>query len=362
MFSSFRIALASGTVVLSGLALAAPGEYWEITSKMEMPGMPMAMPATTLKICLPLGGERDPRHTADKNCVVSDVVNSGNKTSWKMRCDHNGDIMNGSGEMTGTRDNAEGVMRLSGTSGGKKFDMTNSYKNRRIGGSCDTDEMANKMKGMAQAQSCDVGRFNLEQKISLSYLMLDEKTCPGKKQPFCDSVRTEAVRDAKVYAVLVETDKKAKIQVAGACGINMAATTQAICRTVNEGNYGTLTRYCPAEAKLYQDSARRKACEGRSFTGREDLSRCLQGKQDSMMESTEVTESSDEAPQFKVRKKASNEVTAPSRVLDQAADTSPGINANPGFNNNPGANPNPTPNPTESLLDGARKLKGLFGF
>jgi len=38
------------------------------------------------------------------------------------------------------------------------------------------------------------------------------------------------------------------------------------------------------------------------------------------------------------------------------------INANPGFNNNPGANPNPTPNPTESLLDGARKLKGLFGF
>ncbi len=38
------------TGLLSTAASAAPGEYWEITNKMEMPGMPFAMPATTAKV------------------------------------------------------------------------------------------------------------------------------------------------------------------------------------------------------------------------------------------------------------------------------------------------------------------------
>ena len=32
--------------VLCPPVYAAPGEYWEVTTKMEMPGMPFAMPAT----------------------------------------------------------------------------------------------------------------------------------------------------------------------------------------------------------------------------------------------------------------------------------------------------------------------------
>ena len=99
LFSKAALAMVASS--LSGVVFAAPGEYWEISTKMEMPGMPMAMPATTMTVCVPIGAERDPRHSTDKNCVVSDVVHSGTKTSWKMRCDHNGDIMNGSGQMTG---------------------------------------------------------------------------------------------------------------------------------------------------------------------------------------------------------------------------------------------------------------------
>ncbi len=41
--------------VLSPWAVAAPGEYWEVTVKMEMPGMPFAMPATSTKICIAKG-------------------------------------------------------------------------------------------------------------------------------------------------------------------------------------------------------------------------------------------------------------------------------------------------------------------
>ena len=45
-------------------AQAAPGEFWEITSKMEMAGMPFAMPETTSRICIPTGSESDPRMAA----------------------------------------------------------------------------------------------------------------------------------------------------------------------------------------------------------------------------------------------------------------------------------------------------------
>ncbi|MBK9442247.1 MAG: DUF3617 family protein [Comamonadaceae bacterium] len=338
MNSTLKATLIWAGACVSTLGFAAPGEYWELTSKMEMLGMPMAMPSTTMKVCVPIGGERDPKYSTDKNCVVSDVVNSGNKTSWKVRCNHDGEIMTGSGEMSGTRDNAEGTMRMSGTSGGRKFDMTNTYKNKRIGGTCDTDELANKMKGQAQAaqaQMCDSGKSDLAQRISMGYLMLDEKTCPGKKQPFCESVRAEAPRDARIYAALVESEKNGKNQVIAGCGINIAATTQAICKTVNGNNANTLTSYCPAEVKVYRENARRKACEGRSFTAREDLSKCLRGSPSNEM----TTQVGGNTPG-----------TAPAQ--EQYAEPVP-----------PSAPAAPsTPNPAETLMDSAKKLKGLFGF
>ena len=33
------------------------GEYWEVTSKMEIPGMPFAMPVSSSKVCVTKGGE-----------------------------------------------------------------------------------------------------------------------------------------------------------------------------------------------------------------------------------------------------------------------------------------------------------------
>ena len=355
MNATLKATLIWAGACMSTLGFAAPGEYWELTSKMEMQGMPMAMPTTTMKVCVPIGGERDPKYATDKNCVVSDVVNSGNKTSWKMRCNHDGEIMNGSGEMSGTRDNSEGTMRMSGTSGGKKFDMTNTYKNKRIGGACDTEEMANKMKGQAlaaQAQSCDAGKADLAQGIYLGHMMMDEKVCPGRKQPFCESVRAEAPRDARIYAALVESEKNGKNKVIAGCGINLAAATQAICKTVNGNNVSTLTRYCPAEAKLYSENARRKACEGRSFTAREDLSKCLRGQpgddlssQESVDEVTEVT---------KAKGKARVGGNSPGAAPAQEQFANPVPPSEPAVPN--------TPNPAESLMDSAKKLKGLFGF
>src|SRR5512140_3297774 len=82
-------------------AFAVPGEYWEITSQMDMPGMPMAMPAQTSKVCLPKGGESDPNRTQgkDSNCDFTDVNRSGNSVKVKGTCvNGHGDKMNVSGD------------------------------------------------------------------------------------------------------------------------------------------------------------------------------------------------------------------------------------------------------------------------
>jgi hypothetical protein len=323
-----------------------------MTVKMEMPGMPFAMPATTTKICIPKGAERDPKHmNSDKDCVMTDMKQSGNKTSWKMRCNRKGEVMEGAGEMSGTPDNSEGTVRLNGMSDGHKIDMTQTYRNKRLGGSCDTEELANKAKAQI-AQSCDAQTKDTVGSIYMSRMLLDEKTCPGKKQPFCEALRRDSVRDANVYIALVNVEKSADSRVANACGISMDATTKAICKSLNANNVGALTPYCPAEAKAYRENARRKACEGRSYTAKEDLGKCLAGLDVNHDEDEGSTQSDDGQPQRKGRARANANAagagaTGTAKPGDDARSTAP-------------AQPS-QPNPAQDLLDGAKKLKGLFG-
>jgi hypothetical protein len=117
--------------------MAEPGEYWQLTTKMEMVGMPMAMPPVTMKLCVPKGAERDPRHSADKDCTVSDVKIHSNGSSWKVRCVKDGEVMTGIGEMKGDANQWAGTIRMSGVTGGQKFDMTNHLQSKRLGGNCD---------------------------------------------------------------------------------------------------------------------------------------------------------------------------------------------------------------------------------
>lgn len=313
--------------LLSAETFAAPGEYWEVTTKMEMAGMPFSMPATTTKVCIGKGHETDPRQAApNKDCEMTDIKISGKKTSWKVRCNHDGDVMNGSGENSGTADGYEGTMHLTGNSHGRNMDMTQTYSGKRVGGNCDTEEQVNKIKG----EICDTSKFDTLAWIGRAEFFLNNKTCPGKKEPLCNAVRKDAPRDADVYQNLVTMEKNNGGLITKACKLNMEATTKALCKTINDNNYGTLSVYCPAEAKTYQEEARKKACEGRSYTAHEDLSKCLNGQ-----------DGSDNA-----NRSAPEEMRAKS-----ASDNPNSSSSNSGIGN-----------PAQSVIEGAKKLKGLFGF
>ena len=150
--------------VISGLinfsAYAAPGEYWEITNKMEMPGMPFSMPATTNKVCIPKGGEKDPGKTSgDKSCQMTDIKTVGNKTTWKAHCDHDGQVMDGIGEQTTTANGYDGKMQMK-TSGKHEMNMTMAFSGKRIGGSCDSEEQVKKIKEDASWVPATRGRHD----------------------------------------------------------------------------------------------------------------------------------------------------------------------------------------------------------
>jgi hypothetical protein len=288
---------------------------------MEMPGMPFAMPATSMKVCVGKGSERDPKATADKNCEVTDVKQSGSKTSWKVRCDNKGEIMTGVGEMSGTADKSEGVIRLTGVSGGTKIDMTQTYSNKRLGGVCDVDELTKKVT----AQMCDTTGYDTVQWISGAgrFIKDSNNTCPGKKELLCDAVRKDVPREADMFAFFMHAEKSNGGMIAKACRINTEAITKAMCKTLNGGNVDTLGASCPVEANNYREDERRRACEGRSYTAREDLSRCLAGLEP-----------------LPVQASAAESAKPPAQSA-----TDPAV-----------------ANPAAALIDGAKKLKGLFGF
>jgi hypothetical protein len=97
-----RLAAAASLVFLLVLSPARaadpPGVLWETTSQMAMAGMPMQMPAQTLKVCSAKTWTKPPPG-GDKSCVASDYKMVGNKATWKIQC--SGQMpMQGTGELT----------------------------------------------------------------------------------------------------------------------------------------------------------------------------------------------------------------------------------------------------------------------
>lgn len=61
---------------------------WELTTSIEMPGMPFSIPPTKIEHCYTKEDVKDQKKTisTDKNCTVTDLKQSGNKVTWKMKC------------------------------------------------------------------------------------------------------------------------------------------------------------------------------------------------------------------------------------------------------------------------------------
>ena len=265
---------------IPSLALAAAGETWEVTSKTEMAGMPYAMPETIITVCQPKGGAPDPQQMMqdEGNCKVSDVKTSGNKVTWKVRCDGDGQKMSGGGEITHSMSSYQGTMHMSGTADGEKVDMKASYRGKRLGEACDTSappvvggksmEDMNEMMGMAKAQmaagmaeQCEVGRYEAEQLMTNQFFG-PNAMCAKNQKYACKVIGKDVMKKPEVYLALVKHDDTSDISIAAACKIDMKAAAKATCKKVDGNNYEDFEDACPAEYAKFSAMA----ASGRSYT------------------------------------------------------------------------------------------------
>ena len=129
---------AASALLLCPLAATAatahmnPGK-WEVTSEMDMPGMPMKMPTHTFTHCVSkeqADKPEPPRGPRENDCKVSDYAIEGNVVTYKMTCEKSNTTV--VGKMTFGLDSYEVVNHMKM---GER-EMTQKMTGKRIG-DCD---------------------------------------------------------------------------------------------------------------------------------------------------------------------------------------------------------------------------------
>lgn len=256
-----------------------PGVWWEQTIKMDMPGMPMAMPPQVNKVCVSRDGPKEPPR-ADEGCTVTDVKVAGNKMTWKMECTKP-EKMSGDGEMTTQKDSYTGVMNMHSKHG----DMTMNMSAKKVGGDCDADaprKQAAAMKKQVdemQAQSnkdmaemCD----KAVEEMQLRVFAPPTNMCkdPAQAARLCERLATRS--GYLVYRKSVRGDPELPKAAQTLCKKDPEEIRAGLCTTAAKETKGDATPKptlqflagsCPEEARTFAV----QACVGRSYSGDEGM-------------------------------------------------------------------------------------------
>jgi hypothetical protein len=251
------------------IAGSGPDELWDMTTKMEMPGMPMAMPAQTSQVCIKKDRAQKPEDRVPKSdkCKTTDFRVSGNKVTYAIECTGD-EAMNGTGEIIGSASAYEGKMRMQGTGKNRGMDMTTTYTGKKVG-AC-TDQSEQFIAGMkadsdaAIAKTCADGFENLQPVLFVG----KDAICGKQQKQFCDKVSGIA-REASMPAGYRAGTKKYPSQTLGpafsACGQNFAATRKAACTSgVSSKDWSFVgSGACDGDVRVQGDVI----CKGIALTG-----------------------------------------------------------------------------------------------
>jgi hypothetical protein len=126
-------------VTASGAAPNMKEGLWEITMKMEMPGMPAGMKPQVMQQCVTKKDMEDPRKTTpggadpkDNRCQMTDYKMQGNTATWNMACKGE-NAMTGSGSITYSGTSYTGTNKMTMMRGGKSQTMTMQYNAKHLG-------------------------------------------------------------------------------------------------------------------------------------------------------------------------------------------------------------------------------------
>jgi Protein of unknown function (DUF3617) len=238
-------------------------DLWEITTKMEMQGMPMAMPAQTNKVCQPKDRPQEESAVpADKNCKMSDMQRSGNKSSFKVVCTGK-DSFTGTGNFEHNGDNYKGTIQMQGRMEGENFSMTQNISGKRIG-SCTYKDIGKEMVAKQEAATADICRQSIERLEWVTYKDDMVAACKPYKKDFCARVNKTAADMHTAAGFRKVADKRQDWEnILGTCGVATQPVLTDACRDGKDTkNWDFIIQYCPVEGKAIAQ----EQCAGRDYT------------------------------------------------------------------------------------------------
>jgi hypothetical protein len=130
--------LAISVVLLASLSTSIAGSgpnmqegKWEVTTRMEMPGMSISMPEVTSTQCLtrkdfvPQGSQQG------QECKITKTKVDGNTVTWTVKCSGQGGEVTGTGKMTYSGSSFKGTIEMTVVQSNTK--MINHINGHRIG-------------------------------------------------------------------------------------------------------------------------------------------------------------------------------------------------------------------------------------
>jgi len=210
---------------------SGPDELWDTTMKMEMPGMPMAMPAQTSQICLKKDRKTEDAIPRQDDCRLVDSKTVGNKVTFTMDCAGK-EPMIVRGEITSTPNAYDGVMRMKSKRKGDDTEFTQTFSGRRAGACTDqTEQIVAKSKSdmdAAVAKNCTEGLDRLH----VQFFFGQGAMCAGQQKQFRDKVQ-QLSTTMREPAGFREAQKKYGAQVLQdafqASNVNYQLTAQTAC-------------------------------------------------------------------------------------------------------------------------------------
>lgn len=134
-----RNVIVVGVVILSfviaGEASAQMKDgLWEITTKIEMKGMPNQIPAMTVKQCMTKNDITPKPMGKDQNCKIKDQKIMGDTVTYAMECKgKDGTVTESVGKMTYKGDSFEGSNNITTKSKRETMQMTSRMTGKYLG-------------------------------------------------------------------------------------------------------------------------------------------------------------------------------------------------------------------------------------
>ncbi len=118
-------------------ACAAPNlkdGMWEITGKMEMPGMPMAIPPTTHTQCLSSKDAVPQKPEKNQDCKMTSLKTEGDSVAWAMQCRSGETVLDSAGKVTYRGDSMNGTLTMNVKESAQgAMQITYRMSGRRVG-------------------------------------------------------------------------------------------------------------------------------------------------------------------------------------------------------------------------------------